>query len=212
VVKVYHAIAKHIVLFLDPCFPATIPDAMRTLSIWIMTAAGVFCFEQVRRHFQWSDWFTLGFLSVGILFVALYTKGHILIKKEKEEISANLREKHDQLCARIQEIEKKEFWEYANQYEASFNAKELEPDSLFLLVLTESYLKSKLGDSSVQMFTDQMNFKFTPTEIRTGMKTVDEKFTYRQWAVELLKYRANQLMKIIENKGENGSKKIQNSG
>ena len=45
----------------------------------------MFGFEWVRHHFQWSDCLTLGVFSAGLLFVGLYTKGHILNQEEKRK-------------------------------------------------------------------------------------------------------------------------------
>ena len=102
---------------------------------------------------------------------------------------------------RVCQIKELGFFGYANKYEQHYDRGALDPDSDTLLGQIDAFLKVTIGGSSVAVFEDITNITRTP------MNTTDSKMRYKQFAVDLLNHRINQLTKIIdkyvENKGEN---------
>jgi hypothetical protein len=130
-------------------------------------------------------------------------------REKRQESLAILGGMHMAIQNRIKEIKQitPEFGGYAEKYESCFSRKILDQDSQSGLDEIETFLETEVKGASLAIYTDQTNFKFIQQPIGGGLELLQAKFTYKQWALQFLNHRANQLMKVIEicsiNKGEN---------
>lgn len=131
-------------------------------------------------------------------------------KLDNEEKLGNL---HQLLLSRAHDIRKMSASEYCKKYADSKEDNRLDPDTQFLFEGVERFLEKEIKGASASRFRNPENLKETPVDrpdysTKSGpMADVAYKFyteeLYQQRVIDHLNHRASNLMKIIENKGEN---------
>jgi len=128
---------------------------------------------------------------------------------ENEEKLGNL---HQHLLNRASQIRKMGASEYCQKHAESYQKEILDPDTKLLLDAVETFLEKEIKGASLAIFRNPENFKETPVERLNSatsgpMAEVAFKFytkeLYKQRVIDRLNHWASNLMKIIENKGEN---------
>ena len=134
-------------------------------------------------------------------------------KVKRLENGEKLGNLHQLLLSRGREIKKMGASEFCKKYANSKRDEILDPDTQFLFEVVENFLEKEIKGASIAIFENPENFKETPVDkpnystISGAMAEVAYRFyteeLYHQRVIDHLNHRASNLMKIIENKGEN---------